>query len=300
LLNIQDGNVDGTEASLVSNLPRIKQTQITTQAVVKEGDMLVVGGQVIRRRVKQRGTVPVVSDLPVLGAVFGTRSDEDAEFIRIFMVRPTVIEASGGANEALASARATQAALPQKVDAFVSDKAVSLGEGKDLSTISSRSPKARDLPQVPTQMDWVSAISDELRGDTSLRLLRSNLGWYGVSEPQAKASVNVSRPRVLRYQPAQAALAKRWEPVEGESLIGAISVPSVPGLQMPQILVISKTRDPVQSYRVFRFDYVGDSAIAPDPELLNSQALAELEIAVKLDLNRDGVVGSASSGKTTR
>jgi len=300
LLNIQDGNVDGTEASLVSNLPRIKQTQITTQAVVKEGDMLVVGGQVIRRRVKQRGSVPVISDLPLLGAVFGTRSDEDAEFIRIFMVRPTVIEASGSGTEALASARATQAALPQKVDAFVADKAISIGEGKDLSTVSSRSPRARDMPQAPAQMDWVSAIKDELRGDASLRLLRSNLGWYGVSDPQAKAGVNVSRPRVLRYQPSQAALAKRWEPVDGEALIGAVTVPPVPGLQMPQILVVSKTRDPVHSYRVFRFDYVGDSAIAPEPELINSQALTELEQAVKIDLNRDGVVGPVNAGKSTR
>jgi len=112
--------------------------------------------------------------------------------------------------------------------------------------------------------------------------------------------VNVSRPRVLRYQPSQAALAKRWEPVEGEALIGAVSVPPVPGLQMPQILVVSKTRDPVHSYRVFRFDYVGDSAIAPEPELINSQALTELEQAVKLDLNRDGVVGPVNAGKSTR
>ena len=87
-LSIQDGNFEGT---VVDSVPIIKQTEINTEATVREGESLLIGGISIESNSKGRSGLPGLSRIPLLGAAF--RHDENASFRseRLFLLTPKVI-----------------------------------------------------------------------------------------------------------------------------------------------------------------------------------------------------------------
>ncbi|KQU80550.1 hypothetical protein ASE08_26550 [Rhizobacter sp. Root16D2] len=87
-LSIQDGNFEGT---VVDSVPIIKQTEINTEATVREGESLLIGGISIESNSKGRSGLPGLSRIPLLGAAF--RHDESGSFRseRLFLLTPKVI-----------------------------------------------------------------------------------------------------------------------------------------------------------------------------------------------------------------
>jgi hypothetical protein len=91
LISVQDGSVDASQAATVDNLPRTLENQISTQAVVRGGDTLVIGGQVVRKRVNRVSGLPIIKDIPLLGALTNSRSDDYEQYVRIYVVRPRLL-----------------------------------------------------------------------------------------------------------------------------------------------------------------------------------------------------------------
>jgi len=91
LINIQDGSVDATDSSVVDSLPRTLENQITTQAVVRGGETLVIGGQVVRKEVSSEAGLPIIRNLPLLGTLTNSRSNKTEEFVRVYVVRPRIL-----------------------------------------------------------------------------------------------------------------------------------------------------------------------------------------------------------------
>jgi type II secretory pathway component GspD/PulD (secretin) len=91
LISIQDGSIDASTSAVVDNLPRTLENQISTQAVVRGGDTLVIGGQVVRKRINRNSGVPILQDLPIFGALARSRTDEFEQFVRIYVVRPRLL-----------------------------------------------------------------------------------------------------------------------------------------------------------------------------------------------------------------
>jgi len=87
-LSIQDGNFEGT---VVDSVPIVKQTEINTEATVREGESLLIGGISVESSIKGRSGVPGLSRVPLLGAAF--RHDEKSSFRseRLFLLTPKVI-----------------------------------------------------------------------------------------------------------------------------------------------------------------------------------------------------------------
>jgi type II secretory pathway component GspD/PulD (secretin) len=105
LISVQDGSVDASQSATVDNLPRTLENQISTQAVVRGGDTLVIGGQVVRKRVSKLSGIPLIKDIPILGTLTNSRSEDYEQFVRIYVVRPRLIgEDSGEANQAVGDA----------------------------------------------------------------------------------------------------------------------------------------------------------------------------------------------------
>lgn len=105
LISVQDGSVDASQSATVDNLPRTLENQISTQAVVRGGDTLVIGGQVVRKRVSKVSGIPLIKDIPILGTLTNSRSEDYEQFVRIYVVRPRLIgEDSGEANQAVGDA----------------------------------------------------------------------------------------------------------------------------------------------------------------------------------------------------
>jgi type II secretory pathway component GspD/PulD (secretin) len=86
LLNVQDSNI--VPSASADGTPSVVENQIATQAIVNDGDTLVIGGQVIRKNYNNDSGVPYLSRLPLIGALFSSRARNYEEFVRIYIIRP--------------------------------------------------------------------------------------------------------------------------------------------------------------------------------------------------------------------
>ena len=91
LISVQDGSVGDEATKLVDALPRTLENQISTQAVVRGGDTLIIGGQVVRKRTKNIAGLPFIRNLPILGPLTNSHSNETEQFVRIYVVRPRIL-----------------------------------------------------------------------------------------------------------------------------------------------------------------------------------------------------------------
>lgn len=106
LVNIQDAQANGTSSKSVdgrnevTTLPSTTENQVTTQAVVRSGDTLVIGGQIVRKKSKASSGLPVAGEIPFFGAFFAQKSDEYHDYVRVYVVRPQILgEDSRSAND---------------------------------------------------------------------------------------------------------------------------------------------------------------------------------------------------------
>jgi type III secretion protein C len=78
-------------ATQVDDIPRVKQSTITTQAVVREGEALVIGGYYNETRAVTRTGVPGLSKIPGIGALFRNKSNVATKNERLFVLSPRVV-----------------------------------------------------------------------------------------------------------------------------------------------------------------------------------------------------------------
>ncbi|WP_232515223.1 type III secretion system outer membrane ring subunit SctC [Burkholderia ambifaria] len=85
---IEDGSLGSQR---VDGLPVTSKSAITTQALVRNGESLLIGGYV--RDVNDRGEakVPLLGDIPLLGALFRFRSTQTDRQERLFLITPKLL-----------------------------------------------------------------------------------------------------------------------------------------------------------------------------------------------------------------
>ena len=88
LINVQDGSFDASRPNAPATTT---QNQITTQAVVRSGDMLVIGGNVVRRKIGSSSGIPGLSALPLVGGLFGTKADIYGDYVRVYIIRTNIL-----------------------------------------------------------------------------------------------------------------------------------------------------------------------------------------------------------------
>ncbi len=89
---IEDGAVDEAQSTRVDGLPRIQENKINTQAVVEQGESLLIGGHIHTTTSESISRVPFLGYIPLLGYLFSSRNKVEKEFIRLFIIRPRVHE----------------------------------------------------------------------------------------------------------------------------------------------------------------------------------------------------------------
>jgi type III secretion protein C len=90
-LAIQDGNFEGT---VVDQVPIVKQTEINTEATIREGESLLIGGISIESDGLSRTAVPLLGKIPFLGAAFRHTEGKKNRTERLFLITPKVISIS--------------------------------------------------------------------------------------------------------------------------------------------------------------------------------------------------------------
>ncbi len=87
-LYIQDGNF---EARLIDGVPIVKRSEIRTEAHVRDGESLLIGGITIDSDASELNVVPILSDLPIIGNLFKWRTAQASRSERLFLITPRLL-----------------------------------------------------------------------------------------------------------------------------------------------------------------------------------------------------------------
>ncbi len=93
---IEDGNLGRVS---VGDLPVTSKSTISTQAIVKEGESLLIGGYVRDVNEASESKVPLLGDVPVLGGLFRFRNGNVERKERLIMITPRLLKTSGDHGE---------------------------------------------------------------------------------------------------------------------------------------------------------------------------------------------------------
>lgn len=92
-VDIEDGSIQNEVQ--VDNLPTVRRSNISTLAVVGDGQTLLIGGYNSTQDSTRTDKVPVLGDIPGLGALFSHRSQSLQQRERLFLIRPRIVAVNG-------------------------------------------------------------------------------------------------------------------------------------------------------------------------------------------------------------
>ncbi|GAB1387150.1 SctC family type III secretion system outer membrane ring subunit BscC [Melaminivora sp.] len=87
-VDIEDGQIQETT---VDTIPTVRRSTVSTQAIVAEGQTLLIGGYKSTQQLNRNDRVPVVGELPLLGLLFSNRTSSQQVRERLFMIQPRVV-----------------------------------------------------------------------------------------------------------------------------------------------------------------------------------------------------------------
>jgi type III secretion protein C len=72
-------------------IPPIKQTKINTQAIIDAGQSLLIGGYYFEQKSNSQTGVPLLMDVPLLGALFRSTNATTKQMERLLLITPRVV-----------------------------------------------------------------------------------------------------------------------------------------------------------------------------------------------------------------
>lgn len=87
----QVGNIQ----TLPYPLPHFRVRQVTTSAIVWDGQTIMLGGLIAEQVAKTKDKVPVLGDLPFVGRLFRTEASATRKKNLIIFVTPTLVDPAG-------------------------------------------------------------------------------------------------------------------------------------------------------------------------------------------------------------
>ncbi|AQS36200.1 type III secretion outer membrane pore, YscC/HrcC family [Shewanella psychrophila] len=85
-LNIQDGQ-QSQSVSRSEPLPQVQSSEISTQASLKSGESLLIGGFVQDRDETTENKIPLLGDIPLLGGLFRSTDHHTQSVMRLFLIK---------------------------------------------------------------------------------------------------------------------------------------------------------------------------------------------------------------------
>lgn len=92
-VDIEDGRIQ--DERRIGSLPTVRKSSISTLAIVGDGQTLLVGGYNSSQDSQQVDKVPLLGDIPLLGALFSNKNKTTQRRERLFLLRPRVVSIQG-------------------------------------------------------------------------------------------------------------------------------------------------------------------------------------------------------------
>ena len=87
-IDIEDGQIQDRQ---IDTLPTVRRSTVSTQAIVRHSESLLIAGYSTDQTINALQKVPMLGDLPVVGALFSTRSVTSQKRERLFLIRPKLV-----------------------------------------------------------------------------------------------------------------------------------------------------------------------------------------------------------------
>ncbi len=88
-VDIEDGQIQ--QQNTVGNIPTVRRGTVSTEASVMRDESLLIGGYNSVQTISGVDKVPLLGDLPLIGALFSNSSTQVQRRERLFLIRPTVL-----------------------------------------------------------------------------------------------------------------------------------------------------------------------------------------------------------------
>lgn len=88
-VDIEDGQIQ--QQNPVGNIPTVRRGTVSTEASVMRDESLLIGGYNSVQTISGVDKVPLLGDLPLIGALFSNTSTQVQRRERLFLIRPTVV-----------------------------------------------------------------------------------------------------------------------------------------------------------------------------------------------------------------
>ncbi|WP_428000729.1 type III secretion system outer membrane ring subunit SctC [Acidovorax sp.] len=101
-VDIEDGQIQETR---VDAIPTVRRSVVSTQAIVGEGQTLLIGGYRSTQQTNDNNRVPVVGQVPLLGLLFSHKTNNYQTRERLFMIKPRLVSLPAAAASAVEALR---------------------------------------------------------------------------------------------------------------------------------------------------------------------------------------------------
>ncbi len=90
------------------NIPIITTSEAETQVMIKDGATIVLAGLMKDKQVKSLSKVPVLGDIPLLGALFRSKTDTTTKTELVILLTPYIVTGDENAPQKIASAKSAE------------------------------------------------------------------------------------------------------------------------------------------------------------------------------------------------
>lgn len=87
-IDIEDGQIQDRQ---VDSLPTVRRSTVSTQAIVRQDETLLIAGHSSDQSIDSNQRVPFLGDIPVVGLLFSNKSKLTQKRERLFMIRPKLV-----------------------------------------------------------------------------------------------------------------------------------------------------------------------------------------------------------------
>ena len=154
-VTIEDGSIV-PEAS-VDDIPVIENSSLNTQAIIYNGEDLLLGGLVKETSRKNVSKVPLLGDVPGLGNLFKRTVTTDTRTERLFLISPRIVSSHRNRNQT-AQSRSTERMLLSSISPEYNNQAYYNSDDKYVrqanSIYKTAETKSAKKPKVHSKVDY--------------------------------------------------------------------------------------------------------------------------------------------------
>jgi type III secretion protein C len=230
LVNLETGSLSDQS---VDAIPVVDRSSINTQALIYEGESLLIGGLTQESSRKGTSKVPLLGDIPLIGNLFKYRKDSDGRIERMFLISPRL-----SANRSSSMGPKPAAAVPAAAASAVAAPAVSVAVPV-ATPVTSPPPLLEIVPLEPKSAAVVSVPTPAVVQSKPVVKEPEVLGLNG---PTATGPVRPTAvaPVVMAKVPAAVTTAIAPPPVAvPPAVVPPVAIRSTPALATPVSVPIS-------------------------------------------------------------